>query len=433
VGISPGTSRKLAAARDIAAVLAFCAFVFLGARAVLNSPYLQKERLTSREADSDIAMFFAKADKTHPAPNAGLTGEEYAALKTSVIAQAESAGDELGRIKVRDLAYILYRAAAAFRDPGTTLHWRPPRKWKDPERRFPPFRVDYQRGKFIVTGTLDPALAGAEITGLDGVPFREFIKPALERISGETRRYREHVFCRDQAFWWDISGLLAGKPRITAGYITPGGKASSRALDTVTAGGFRRFAAVAQQPRSMTYSERKISWLNVGEMPGTRSGRKTWDRFFSGLRKKGMQHLVLDMRETSSGDIRMADHILSHLSANSGKADPEYKGKTTILIGPGTAGAGAAFAARFRELGAGEILGEETGGFTGHFSAPKEFRLPASGISFSVSSRLYPGLPDAGGGVLPDVTFTEELLRAHKDSINAFVLDRLAGERRKQD
>lgn len=426
---SPRTSRRLAAARDLAAVLAFCAFVFLGARSVLNSPYLQKERVTGREAASDIAMFFAKADRTHPAPNAGLSGGEYAALKSSVVAETEAARDEFGRVKVRDLAYILYKAAAAFRDPGTTLLWRPPRKWKDPEHRFPPFRLEYLAGKFIVAGAPDHGLAGAEITRLDGVPLREFLKPALDRISGETRRHREYAFCRDQAFWWDITGLLAGRATITAEYATPGGEVRSGKLGTVTAGGFRSLAAAAQQPRITTYAERKITWLNAGALTWPRSGRKAWNRFFRELRDKGTRFLVMDLRETSAGDIRAADHILSLLTAF-GKGAPAFEGRIALIIGPGTAGAGAAFAARFRELGAGEILGEETGGAPGHYGAPEEFRLGASGIRFTVSSRLYPGLPPSGDGVMPDVVFTREILRRHKGDMRSFVLDSVTGDSR---
>ena len=67
MGISPETARRLAAARDISAVLLFCALVFFGGRAFINAPYLQKERLTQREAFADIEQFFKALEKRAPA------------------------------------------------------------------------------------------------------------------------------------------------------------------------------------------------------------------------------------------------------------------------------------------------------------------------------------------------------------------------------
>ncbi len=73
-----------------------------------------------------------------------------------------------------------------------------------------PASVALRYVKFVVDAARDPGLAGAEVLEFNGVPFRAFIAPALERVPGETAPYREYLFCRDQADWWNLSGLLSG-------------------------------------------------------------------------------------------------------------------------------------------------------------------------------------------------------------------------------
>lgn len=419
--LSATTARRLAAARDISAVLVFCALVFTGGRALVNSPHLQKERLTQKETAADISEFFAKVEKTHPGPFTGLTAQQYAVLKSSALAQAEARLDELGRLQVPHLAYILYGSAAQFGDGSTQVLWQPRRKWKDPELKFPPFRVEYIYGRFTVGSTLDPSMAGAELLAVNGLPFSEFIKPALGMIAGETAAHRQYVFCRDQDFWWDFSGLLAARPLALVKYRTPAGLLRSKEVELVTAGGFRRFAGAPYQPKTMTYSQKKLAWLNVGPLPWSRSGRKTYDRFFRELREQGIEDLVLDLRDSSSGDPRIADYLLSNLSGSFGRI--------TVLIGPGTAGAGAVLAARLKEFKAGELLGEETGGAPDHFGAPEEFKLGSSGIRYTVATEQY-AFPGGQARVSPDLRLTEDLLRPHKGDLKAFVLERLARARK---
>jgi hypothetical protein len=75
MSISPGTARRLAAARDLLAVAVFLALAVFGCRAMADSPALQKERLTRKEAREDIAEFFERVEKVHPNHLAYLTAE----------------------------------------------------------------------------------------------------------------------------------------------------------------------------------------------------------------------------------------------------------------------------------------------------------------------------------------------------------------------
>ncbi|OGR63149.1 MAG: hypothetical protein A2X31_13780 [Elusimicrobia bacterium GWB2_63_22] len=427
--VSPKAAKKLAAVRDLSAVLIFVLLVFFGARAVMNAPFFQKERLTRREASEDISEFFARIEKTRPARPEGPAPAGYAAMRAEAEAAAAASLDEFGRIPVKDLAYILYRYGASFGDGATRLLWQPPRKWKDPELKFPPFTVAAVKGKFTIGKALNPSLAGAELLEVNGVPFPRLISPVLERVSGETQRRREFLFCRDQAFWWDFSRLFAGAPALEVKVKSPGGKPYTRKLDAVTAGEFRRLAARPAAPERMLYAQKKIAWLNVTDLAYSRSGRKGYARFFRELKEHGIEDLVLDLRDSSGGDPRAADLLLSYLAGTPGNGpDDAFAGTARLLTGPGTDSAGAYFAARFRELKAGETLGAATGGMPGHFCSPKEFKLSNSGIPYAAASR-YCAAPGADGSpVAPDVALTEALLRPHGD-VQAFLLDRIAKAR----
>ncbi|MDD2804336.1 MAG: hypothetical protein PHV33_02180 [Elusimicrobiales bacterium] len=419
--LSQTTSRKLAAARDLLAVAAFCAAVFYGGRAFINSPYLQKERVTQREAAADIETFFRLAAETRPAPAAGETGPDLRALKAAAHAEAEARLDEFKRVTVRDLAFILYRAAAAFGESETRLLWQPRRKYRDPELKFPPFTAEYREGKFFIRRAADPALTGAELLQINGVASKDYIRPALERISGETPALRAWLFCRDQAFWWEFAALVAADKPLEIKARTGPGKTLARRAAPVTAGEFRRLSDRHAPQHKMIYSQSKLAWLQVYDLEASRNARRFNEFFFGEARTKGAQVLVLDLREAAVGERKEADRLAALIT---GFRSGTPAAKAFLLIGPGTGPAAAYLAARFRELGAGEILGGETGGTPAYFGDPETFTLPASGLKFSVASRRYPYPVSRPGGVPPDTVLTAELLRPFKGDLKAYIMKR---------
>ncbi|OGR65335.1 MAG: hypothetical protein A2X30_08940 [Elusimicrobia bacterium GWB2_63_16] len=429
MNIAPGTARRLAAARDIAAVLLFCALVWLGGSAVLGSPYLQKERLTRREAAADIDAFFSRIDKTHPLPRAGLTPESWDGLRRAAQEEADLRLDEFGRITVRDLAYLLYKAGAGLGDANTRPLWRPRRKWKDQELKYPPFTVDYRLGKFVIDAAADGELAGEELTAIDGVPFETYIAPLLGRISAADARYRRAAFCAEQGFWWDISGLLEGKQAVRLNFRLPDGKVRVKEAPLVSAWEFRRLAGTPEHVRPKLLVSRGVAWVDLPTAAYNRSWRKACDAVFAQLRRQRVSALVLDLRRNAGTDARAASYLLSYLAAGAGSPargqDEIYSGRTKLLIGPGTANAAALLAARLRALGAAELLGEESGGPRDAYSPPVTFKLPHSAMSFSVSSRKP---PEPAALAVPDIILTPALLSPHKGDARAFVLERAAAD-----
>lgn len=422
--LSPETARRLAAARDISAVLLFCALVFFGGRAFIDSPYLQKERLTKREAFADIEHFFDALRATR----AGRPQEaRLAAAKAQALAQAEGRADEFGRVTVRDLAYILYRHAAAAGE-GTALLWRPPRRWKDPEKRYPPFALEYRNGAYRVQAASDPALAGAELVELQGRPAGDFLAPALDRISAAGPGHRAALFCREQAFWWDLTGLLGAKPAVDAVFRLPGGGRKAARLETVTAGELRRLIPAPHAGREPFPVLRGTAWLELPQMDYSRAWRRHCAAAFRKLNRQKIGDLVLDLRANDGRDPRAAARLLSYLA---GARDEEpYKGRVKLLIGPGTANAAALFAAHARGLPNVEVLGEETGGPAVGFPLTKEFKLPASGITCALPGGRFEGPATAKPETAaPHLRLSEALLRPHKGNVKTYILSHIAAER----
>ena len=408
-------------------MLLFCAAVYLGGSAVLNSPYLQKERLTSREAAADIDAFFAGIDKTHPLPRAGLTPESWTALRRAALDEADRRLDEFERVTVRDLAYILYKAGAGPGDANTRPLWRPRRKWKDPELKYPPFTVDYRLGRFVIDAAADGELPGAELAAIDGVPFETFIAPLLERVSAADPRYRRAAFCAEQGFWWDISGLLEGKQALRLKFRTAGGKIRVKEEPLVSAWEFRRLAGTPEHARPKLQVSRGVAWVDLPGAPYNRAWRKACDAVFAQLRRQRVSALVLDLRRNSGTDASAAAYLLAYLAAGAGSPPrPQaevFKGEIKVLVGPGTANAAALLAARLRALDAAALLGEESGGPRDAYRPPETFTLPRSGIEIAVSSRRP---PEPAGLAVPDLILTPALLRPHKGDMRAFVIERIS-------
>lgn len=417
MAITGKTARRLAGARDIAAVLAFCAAVFFGGRAFVNAPFLQKERVTRREAAADIETFFAQVRRTHPKPS--LSDEKFDLLKSSALARADAGLDEFQRVKVRDLALVLGRSAAAFNDTGTALLWRPRRKYRDPEPKFPPFSLEYRGGKLLVWRAADPALVGAEPLEVNGGKFGDYLRPALELVSAETPALRAWLFCRDQDLWWDFSALVPSGRPLALKVRTPAGKVLARTLSPIPAAEFRRLAARHTPLPRMIYSQSRLAWLRVESLTASRTARREWGNFFDEARRKGAGTLVLDLGETADGDAAGADYLSGCFTGREGAAQ-KFEGKIFLITGPGTGPAAAYLAARFRSLKAGTILGEETGGTAAFCGEPEEFSLPGSGLKYSVSTRCYPGRP--GGTVTPDTVLAPALLRPFKNDLKAFIV-----------
>lgn len=445
-------------------------------RQIRNKFRFSPERISREAALRDSEDFFSSLERVHPDVSAKLGLDGYSALKKRTLDEVTERSLASGRIKVRDLAYILYRAAAAIGDGHTRINYIYAINTKDASKRFPPFTLASKDGKLIIDRSTDESLAGAEIAAINGVPFREFIGPVMERLSGETEKFKAFQFVRDQWFWWDFSALFSGFDSFEAALRLPDGAVKKVNFN---ASGPERVPSVSMNIQGSgaaldIFHKTGIGWFKYGSFENSASQRAEIANIFKRLKQAGVKDLVIDLRGNVGGDSAMGDLIFSYLTrakvvqlygklkiseeliasrpalkelkphvgelVNSGSGGTAYpmpaaffEGKVYLLVDNGSYSSSNSFAAAFREYGLGKIIGYETGEPLVAFGNALKLSLRRSGITYMVSVAAYsPRKPLPGDdkhGLLPDLTLNDAKLRPYGGSVQAFVLDHIVKER----
>ena len=396
----------------------------------------RSDRLSVDGATSDAREFFSILEKNRPHLYAKVTAQQYRLMKERTLRELTEKADASGSIRVEDLAYSLYYAAAFLKDAHTSVHWQPVLTPANTLRkRFPPFWIESENGRFFVTSARDQSLPGAELLAISGAPMQDFLKPALERISAETATYRAASLVANQLFWYCFADLFHDnayrvKVRDANGAI------EERTVETV---GFAEFRYLA--PHWNRHEGTFVEFLDDGRTArlvctsliytGDRDKtNQVFDGIFDQIRQHKSTDIILDIRGNGGGDSRMGDYILRFLRA--GQSDPPsqfFQGKSYLLVDHYVFSSAVILADEFRDFKVGTIVGYETGGVPTHFGYPRNFSLPNSGIGFGVSRTWFkapkPRPGDDVHGVLPDVPVSRDVLapyRGEADPVLAFTL-----------
>ena len=440
---------------------------------------LKREKLTPAEAIADTEEFFSTLERIHPDITANIGTDGYSKLKQWTTGEIQTKTDSNGKISVKDLAYILYYSAAAIGDGHTSLGWTYDLDFHSSKNHFPPFVVNYDSGKFLISSAMDKYLQGLEIVAVNDVPFANFIRPILARCSGETIVFKSSRFTRQQAFWWDFTGLFSNMTTFDLETRDPKGGITHNTQATINASDYSRL----DQPNWIRtgigleiYDKKRIGWLSYPSFILSDAEKAELDKDFRKLRERGVQDLVLDLRGNGGGHSGMGDYILSYLtdkkfnqystvkiklSPDYLKQYPQYKnicaqlgttvsrkqrekdypkpswffnGKTWLLVDNGTFSSAADFTATFRDYKLDKIIGYETGGLGISFGNIHFSKLTKSGIPYSVSyCQYFPAKPRPGDdkhGIIPDVPLSDKLLRPYEGGVQAFILDMIQKERK---
>lgn len=109
--------------------------------------------------------------------------------------------------------------------------------------------------------------------------------------------------------------------------------------------------------------------------------------------------LVIDLRANSGGNSSLLDPFIIWLDEHI----DELGFRLYILIGRDTFSSAVLNAEDLLEIEGAVSLGSETGGSANHFGEIKQFSLPYSGLSITVSSKLFGNSSRIGKGIVPDV------------------------------
>lgn len=453
-----------------------------------NEQSIDKSRISQAEATEDVRQFFSTLQRVHPDLLAKVDVKEYIKLKQQTLDGIAGKLDKDGRIGVDELAYLLYYAAAYFQDGHTSVQWQyQPNESNTQGKQFPPFFLNCENGRFIVAGTTNNNIEGLEIISINGKPIQEFLKPILDRCSGETLIFKAVRFTHKQAFWYSFTNLFGSAPSLTLKLQDVNGKESEQNVETVSFAEFsklesNRLDKKQEQIRKQGtqvyfYDSDKIAHFVYPAFNKTTDEIKKIDSIFNEIKTKRSRDLIIDIRDNGGGNSSMGDFIFSYLygkkfcafsksrtklsrdvlssvakdwhlpedadidgviitySIPNGvmsfkKPQAFFSGRTFLLVDNGTFSSGADFAAMLRDYGVGKILGYETGGVPCCFGDIYPFNLKNSGIQCGVSWKQFfcpkPRPGDDKHGIIPDIPMNEKLLRPYKkedDPFLAYTLD----------
>jgi hypothetical protein len=462
-------------------------YVFQGTQLLRAGAYdenfISRERISQAAALEDTTQFFKTMERVHPHLLARVSQENYDKLKQQTAATITSKLDSTGQITVEDLASLLYYAAAFFKDGHTSLHWGASlNEWSTRGRRFPAFSLHFDNGSFVIAAAKDRTINGMEIVSVNRTPVLEFLRPILDRCSGETLGFRAARFLWEEPFWYYLTNLFGADTPYLLQLRDVQGHDREVTLETLN---YREYRAFRDQGEAVQFRPNnqgtKVEFFDSGATAHfmysafrfSDEEKKKVDGIFQEVKAKGARNLILDLRGNGGGESTMGEYIFRYLYAEKfgsfrmvkakasldilphvpwwarplilvlngrvvshsiaeravPKPDAFFPGHTYLLIDNGSYSMATDFAAMFRDYKVGTILGYETGGLPIMFGGPHYFTLRNSRIPCSVAwTQNFPPKPWPGDdehGVLPDVPLSLEKLagfRAEPDPVLAFTL-----------
>ena len=469
----------------------FLSCVLLLLPLVLSSSSMAEDsskRISQAEAVEDVQQFFSTMQRVHPDLLAKVDLKEYLNLKQQTMDEITKKLDTDGKIGVKDLAYMLYYASAFFQDGHTSVNWQfQSNGTNSPGKLFPPFRLRYDNGRFLVASSSDKSMEGLEVRSVNGKPIQEFLSPILDSCSGETLVFKANRFTNIQTLWYSFSGLLASTPSLDLVLRDSQGKRSERSVETLALADFDKVENKSLFRLKQRLSEGthirfldsdKIAHFVYPSFKYNDEEKKKIDGIFADIKSRGTQDLIIDIRGNGGGTSNIGDYIFSYLydgkftpfskiriklsedvlssvakdwkvpkdaeieglivtweiGDQSFPTKPQsfFRGRTFLLVDNGTFSSATDFAAMFRDYEVGKILGYETGGLPCCFGDVYSFNLKNSGISCGVSWKQFFGPKPRPGddehGVLPDIPMSDMTLKPYlkeDDPVLAFTLDHI--------
>lgn len=433
--------------------------------------------LSVAEAQADARELFESLERIHPNLLARLTRPRYETLRRSIDAEIGASACE-GRVPVRELARVLYRAAAAFQDGHTSLSWYyQPDHTTDPDTRYPSFLLEYRNGRFAIARTLGmPQIEGREVVSIEGTPTLKFLAPILDRCSGELLAFKARRFDSGQTFFWSLTRLLGAREHLSLTLRGPSGRTERHRVPTVPLWAFEQLETDRpERPQDpvLSFPRPEVAAFHYPAFEHSPERIRTVEEVFRTIALRKPRALILDLRGNGGGNSAMSDVLLRHLTRKKVrsysridlKVSPEtierfpewfegasasvgqvlvatsslyplertphlFSGRLYVLTDGGTFSSAADFAAIVKGFGLGTLVGYETGGLAQGFGDVITRHLSRSDLPYGVSCKQFfapvPAPGDDRHGVRPDVAVSERLLGPYarqRDPLMAFTVE----------
>lgn len=458
-----------------------------------NEQFTDKSHIPQAEAIEDVHQFFSTLQRVHPDLLAKVDLKKYIDLKQQTVDDVAKKLDKDGKIGVDELAYLLYYAAAYFQDGHTSVQWQlQPNESNTQGKQFPPFLLGCENGRFVIGSAEKKSIEGLEIAEVNGQPVREFLRPILDRCSGETLAFKAVRFTSKQPFWYSFTNLLGSTESLKLRLRDARGKESDQSVETMSFADFQKLnpGVRTTKLRELQRQGARVHFLDSNRIAHfiypafiwNEDEKKKINAVFEEIKARKSQELIIDIRANGGGTSNMGDFIFSYLYGKKfcpfskirvklsrdvlssvakdweipedaeldgvivnwqigdqsfPKPQAFFSGRVFLLVDNGTFSSAADFAAMFRDYGVGKILGYETGGVPNCFGDVYSFNLTNSGIGCGVSWKQFFGPKPRPGddehGILPDIPASSEMLRAYpneEDPVLALTLDHVKKTRK---
>jgi hypothetical protein len=437
-----------------AAMLAVSLFVRRAVAALALSLFITAtaSALTPQQWHDDLAAMRAAIAATHPDPGHSV---DPSAMERG-FAQVEQ---QLRRPLDRDAGWrVLARLNPLFADAHFCLcydDWRAELRALLANGGVFPFAVDVAAdGRLVITRWLDGTatpLAGARITAINGVPADRVVTALLERVHGDTPRFRAGVLSQRWAFYY---GKMFGTParfdlvfadrpalRIAADHRGNREIAGTPRFEDA-------FALTLLPPRAALLRIDTFAWPDKEQVVAFHRTA------FAQLLSAGVDTLVIDVRNNGGGnDDQWIDALLPYLATQpyrwassyrkkilaASRKDDEtvgavvdgriertiepqldhplrFRGKTYVLVGRGTYSSAVLFANVMQDYGFATLAGTGGAARTQQSGGVQRIVLPHSGLAITVPRFILQRPSGATDPVFvsPDIGIDEDVLEPQR-------------------
>ena len=290
---------------------------------IYDQRFISVERVSKAAALQDVDQFFATLKRVHPNLLRNASEQGYRKLQEETKTGVAGKLDSSGEISVEQLASLLYYAAAFFKDGHTFLNWWTPlNELNTRGNRFPAFRLRFDNGRFLIAAAKDRTLVDMEAVDVNGVPVLEFLRPILDRCSGETLGFRAARFLDNETFWYYLTNVFGGGARYMLKVRDAQGQYREATLETLDFAeyldfrnqrGAERFRPNSQGTKVEFFDSGATAHFMYSSFYRSAAEKKNIDRVFDEVKAKGSRNLILDVRGNYGGESEMAEHIFRYL------------------------------------------------------------------------------------------------------------------------
>ncbi|MFW6104864.1 MAG: S41 family peptidase [Candidatus Bipolaricaulota bacterium] len=435
--------------------------------------------ISSEQAIEDAEYLWDKLETVHPNLYFETTKKE-AESKFQGIVELLEAGESWSRV---ELYRLLAPFVALFQDGHTNLSINQEfLHYADNGGRIIPLMVSVNNGKLITAGNLsreDPS-PGEELLSVNGKDAREIYNQITAVIGAKRQAFVEAKASRSfPIYLWALYGF---SDSFEISYRTEDGEQKTVRLQGISVANYRerKDAKLGKYELNwdLSFPGNDVGLLTINTFAGNLESefKKFTDNSFRKIEKQEVDHLIIDLRENGGGSTKLSDYLYRFVSEKPFRtfaevrvkySDPvlekkkifnpitwfkvkvlgdqiivnknEYKnpprtkyrfdGELFLLTGRMTFSTAADFAALIKDLDAGTIVGEETGGLASTYGDIFQLNLPNSGLTVGISYKYFlrPAGFDDGQGVIPDIFLATNPVRRYQgeDVVLSHLLEKI--------